>query len=155
PLPDDMQKLKTPPKTDIVSDKNRIAQTRTPQPDRDTLRKLIEAEKPGRPKPKAAPPHPRQQAAQNQHQAPPQQQPAQADPAEAQQAAKLQVPAQPKPNNPFAIHSAGSSVDEAIHAAANNAPRSRTSFESGHYGSGLRPKVDTAGNFDILSDPQG
>jgi outer membrane biosynthesis protein TonB len=150
-LPPNQQNVK-PPKTNNISDQNRVAQAKTPQPDKDTLRKLIDAEKAGRPKPQAAPPQPPQQAAQ---QAPPQQQPAQAAPAEPQQTAKLQVPAQPKPNNPFAIHSAGTSVDEAIHAAANNAPRSRTSFESGHYGSGLRPKVDTAGNFDILSDTQG
>jgi outer membrane biosynthesis protein TonB len=155
PLPDDLQKVKAP-KTDIISDKNRVAQTRTPQPDRDTLRKLIDAEKPGRPKPEAAPAQPQQQAAQVQQQpAPPQQQAAQAAPAEPQQTAKLQVPAQPKQNNPFAIHSAGSSVDEAIRSAANNPGHSRTSFESGHYGSGLRPKVDTAGAFDILSDTQG
>jgi outer membrane biosynthesis protein TonB len=156
PLPDDLQKVK-PPKTDIVSDKNRIAQTRTPQPDRETLRKLIDAEKPGRPKPEPAPPQPQQQAAQNQPQAPApqQQQPAQAAPAEPQQTAQLQVPAQPKQNNPFAIHSAGSAVDEAIRSAANSPGHSRTSFESGHYGSGLRPKVDTAGAFDILSDTQG
>jgi outer membrane biosynthesis protein TonB len=155
PLPDDMQKVKTPPKTDIISDKNRVAQT--PRPDKDTLKKLLDAERAGRPKPEPAPPQPQpqQQAAQAQQPAPQQQQqPAQGAPAEPQQTAKLQVPAQPK-QNPFAIHSAGSSVDEAIHAAANNPGHSRTSFESGHYGSGLRPKVDTAGAFDILSDTMG
>jgi outer membrane biosynthesis protein TonB len=157
PLPDDQLKIKTPPKTDIISDKNRVAQTRTPQPDRETLKKLLDAEKAGRPKPEAAPPQPQaqQQAAQVQ-QAPPAQQAAQAAPAEPQETAKLQVPAQPKPNNPFAIASAGSSVDQAIRAAANSPGHSRTEFErSGHYGSGLRPKIDAAGAFDILSDTQG
>ena len=52
PLPDDLLKVK-PPKTDIVSDKNRIAQTRTP--DKEALRKLIDARKPGPPKPSAPP----------------------------------------------------------------------------------------------------
>src|SRR5215472_18367067 len=68
PLPDDMQKIRTAPKTDIISDKNRMAQTRTPQPDKDTLKKLLDAERAGRPKPEPAPPQPQpqQQAAQTQ-----------------------------------------------------------------------------------------
>jgi len=151
--PSDRLKVK-PPKTNNISDQNRVAQAKTPQPDKDTLRKLLDAEKAGRPKPEPAPAQPQQQAAQPQQPSPPQQQPAQAAPAEPQQTAKLQVPAQPK-QNPFAIHSAGSAVDEAIRSAANSPGHSRTSFESGHYGSGLRPKVDTAGAFDILSDTMG
>src|SRR5215467_11028737 len=50
-LPEDQLKVKTPPKTNNISDKNRVAQVRTPQPDKDTLKKLIDAEKAGRPKP--------------------------------------------------------------------------------------------------------
>jgi len=48
-LPEDQLKVKAP-KTDIVSDKNRIAQTKTPMVDKDTLRKLMDERKPGPPK---------------------------------------------------------------------------------------------------------
>ncbi len=143
-----------PPKTNIISDQNRVAQSRTPVPNKETLRKLIDAERPG--PPKAVPPaqpQPAQQAAQAQA-APQAQQGAASMPAQPQDTAKLQVPPEPK-KNPFAIASAGSSVEQAIRAAANNPVHSTTSFGSGHYGTGLRPKVDTAGNFDILSDTLG
>ncbi|HZI57581.1 MAG TPA: hypothetical protein VFF39_12440, partial [Verrucomicrobiae bacterium] len=49
-LPDDQLKVKERPKTDIISDKDRIAQTRTPAVDKDALRKLLDARKPGPPK---------------------------------------------------------------------------------------------------------
>jgi hypothetical protein len=55
PLPDDLLKVK-PPKTNITSDKNRIAQTKTPTVDKETLRKLMDARKAG--PPKASPPPP-------------------------------------------------------------------------------------------------
>jgi TonB family protein len=145
-----------PPKTNIISDQNRMAQSRTPVPDKETLRKLIDAQRPGPPKAVNPPPQPaqqQQQVAQAQP-APQPQQGTQSVPAQPQQSAKLQAPPQPK-QNPFAIASAGSSVDQAIRNAANNPVHSSTSFGSGHYGSGLRPKVDTAGNFDILSDTMG
>src|SRR5579862_6826195 len=59
-LPDDQLKVKAP-KTDVLSDKNRIAQTKTPN--KDTLRKLIDDRKPGPPK-APAPPQQAQQAPQ-------------------------------------------------------------------------------------------
>jgi TonB family protein len=151
-LPPAPVKIK-PPKSDIISDQNRVAQSRTPVPDKETLRKLIDAERPGPPKVVNPPPQPAQ-AQQQAQPAPQPQQGTQSAPAQAQDSAKLQAPPQPK-QNPFAIASAGSSVDRAIRNAANNPVHSTTSFGSGHYGSGLRPKVDTAGNFDILSDTMG
>ena len=42
-LPKDLQHVK-PPKTDIISDKNRMAQTRVPVPNKEALRKLLEAQ---------------------------------------------------------------------------------------------------------------
>ncbi|HEY2911829.1 MAG TPA: hypothetical protein VGK21_00590, partial [Candidatus Angelobacter sp.] len=54
-LPEDALKVK-PPKTNITSDQNRIAQTKTPTVDKETLRKLIDARKAG--PPKASPPPP-------------------------------------------------------------------------------------------------
>jgi TonB family protein len=144
PLPDDLLKVK-PPKTPIISDKNRIAQTRTPTVDKDTLRKLIDARKPGPPKPSAPPPG--QQAAQAP--VPEVQKPPQAT-------AQLQAPAPAAPKkSPFAIASPGTSVSDAIHSVANSHGAGTTEFGGGEYGSGLRPKVDTGGRLEILSDTMG
>jgi TonB family protein len=151
PLPDDLLKVK-PPKTPIISDKNRIAQTRTPTVDKDTLRKLIDARKPGPPKPSAPPPG--QQAMQQnpataQAPVPEVQKPPQAT-------AQLQAPAPAAPKkSPFAIASPGTSVSDAIHSVANSHGAGTTEFGGGEYGSGLRPKVDTGGRLEILSDTMG
>ncbi|HEY1524703.1 MAG TPA: TonB family protein [Candidatus Angelobacter sp.] len=152
-LPDDQLKVK-PPKTDILSDKNRIAQTRTPTPNKEILRKLIDARKPGPPK-TAAPP-PAQQAMQ--------QNPATAQgttpvpevqkPPQTTAQVETPAPAAPK-KSPFAIASPGSSVSDAIHSVANGHGRSAVTFGGGEYGSGLRPKVDTRGGLEILSDTMG
>ena len=138
------------PQTNKISDQNNRAQTRTPQPSRKTLADL----KPPGPRQPVSPPvqqQPPQQTVQ-QAQAPPQAgSPVQ--PQAPQQQAKLEAPAQPK-KNPFAIASAGSSVDQAIHSAANTRANPGTTF-GGDYGSGVRPKVDTRGSLDILSDTRG
>src|ERR1044071_3397117 len=106
PLPDDVLKVK-PPKTNITSDKNRIAQTKTPTVDKETLRKLMDARKPG--PPKASPPPPSGQQAQQQNPAtaqapapPPATQPL------PQTTAQAEAPAAPAPKkSPFAIASPG------------------------------------------------
>src|SRR5437879_6095578 len=60
-LPNDRLRVK-PPTTDIISDKNRIAQTRAPVINRETLRKLLESQRPGPPaRPMPAPAQPVQQ----------------------------------------------------------------------------------------------
>lgn len=152
PLPDDLQKVK-PPKTEITSDKNRIAQTKTPTPDKEALRKLIDARKPGPPKP----PSP----------APPAQQAMQQNPAtqaaapvpeiqKPQTTAQLQAPAPAAPKkSPFTIASPGASVSQAIQSVAAGHGAGTTEFGGGEYGSGLRPKVDTGGRLEILSDTMG
>ena len=154
PLPDDLLKVK-PPKTDIISDKNRIAQTRTPTVDKETLRKLIDARKPGPPKPPEAPPPPGQQAMQ--------QNPATAQGTapvpeiqKPQTTAQLQAPAPAAPKkSPFAIASPGASVSQAIQSVAAGHGAGTTEFGGGEYGSGIRPKVDTRGGLEILSDTMG
>jgi TonB family protein len=151
-MPDDLQKVK-PPKTDIISDKNRIAQTRTPTVDKEALRKLIDARKPGPPKPSAAPP-PAQQAMQQNPAT------AQAPVPEVQKppqtTAQLQAPAPAAPKkSPFAIASPGTSVSDAIHSVANSHGAGATEFGGGEYGSGVRPKVDTRGGLEIMSDTMG
>jgi TonB family protein len=148
-LPDDALKVK-PPKTPIISDKNRIAQTRTPAVDKETLRKLIDERKPGPPKQTAPPPG--QQAMQQnpataQASVPDVQKPPQAT-------AQMQTPAAPK-KSPFAIASPGASVSDAIHSVANSHGAGATEFGGGEYGSGIRPKVDTRGGLEILSDTMG
>jgi len=137
-----------PPKTNIISDQNRTAQTKAPT--KDSFHTPIDAEPPGRaraaqpPQPPASPPAQAQQAP-----------PASEVPQQQRttETAKLEPPL-PK-NNPFSVPSPGSSVDQAIRAAADRPAHASTSFGSGSYGSGLRPRVDTAGNMEILSDTMG
>jgi TonB family protein len=139
-----------PPKTNIISDQNRMAQT--PQPSKETLRKIIDPTPPGppRPSPPAQQPTPAVQAQQGQQSQPASEVPQQQRTTET---AKLETPA-PK-NNPFSVASPGTSVDQAIRAAADRPAHASTSFGSGSYGSGLHPRVDTAGNMEILSDTMG
>lgn len=139
-----------PPKTNIIGDQDRRAQT--PVPSKEALRKIIDTTPPGPPRASqppqpATPPAQAQQAQQSQpsSQVPPQQR--------TTETAKLEAP--PPKNNPFSIPSPGSSVDQAIRSAAESPAHSSTSFGSGSYGSGLRPRVDTAGNMEILSDTMG
>jgi TonB family protein len=138
-----------PPKTDIISDQDSRAQTRVP--DKETLRKLLDARRPGPPKPAPQPeqPSPPQQAVQ----AP--QQPSQLPPQpQTTETAKLEAP-QPK-QNPFVVQSPGASINQAIQSAANNHASSSVPFgSSGDRGSGIRPKIDVRGGMDILSDTMG
>ena len=64
-LPDDKQQVKAPPKTETISDKDRLAQSKTPSVDKDTLRKLLDARKPGPPKAAEPPPAGQQAMQQN------------------------------------------------------------------------------------------
>lgn len=154
-LPKDEQKA-PPPKTNIISDKNRVAQARIPRPDRHTLEELQNARRQGAPGPKgiqappqpsaaAAPPQPQQQQqAQNSAQKPP-------DNSNAM--AKLEQPQQeraPNRNIFTSAGSAGSAIQQAAHAAA--AGRGA----GGDYGIGpVSPNTDVQGAVDILSDTLG
>ena len=81
-LPTDSTHPPKPPKTDIISDKDRIAQSRTPVPSREAIRRITNAQRPGDPTPSAPPPASAQHALQQQQMepgggaAPPQQRPA-------------------------------------------------------------------------------
>jgi len=151
-LPPDMQKVKTPPKTNIMSDKTRIAQSRVPQPDQKELQKLLDASRQGRPGP-TAPPTPRQQAQAAAQPAPQaeQQQPQSAPPP---QVAKLQTPPIERKPNPFAMQpmSANRAIEQAEQQAAAN-PR-HYAGDQGDMGLGQRQKNAKAG-IDILSDTMG
>jgi TonB family protein len=156
-LPPDQLKLKAPPKTNVISDKDRIAQSRTPAPTREALHKLIDPREPGRPAKVPQPaPAPQQAEATPQIQPAPQQGTAATPTEQSSQTAKLQAPTPPKPNVPFRIASPGSTVSEAIRSAANSRGTTSVPFAGGgQYGSGLRPKVDTHGALEILSDTMG
>src|SRR5205807_2049335 len=135
-LPDDQLKVKQKPKTDVISDKDRIAQTRTPAVDKEALRKLLDARKPGPPKASTPPPAGQQAPQENpttaQGNAPVPEVQQQQPPKVAQ--LETPVPAPPK-KSPFAISSAGSSVNDAIHAVANGHGNPTVEFGGGEYGS--------------------
>jgi TonB family protein len=151
-LPDDQLKVKTPPKTDQLSDKNRIAQSRTPS--QEMLRKLLDARRPGAPKPPSPPPG--QQAMQQNPEtqaAPPV---PQTQPAQPQTTAKMEAPAPTPPQkSPFAIASPGASVSGAIHAAANGHSGSGVEYGGGEYGSVVHPRTERREGMEILSDTMG
>ena len=54
-LPPDEQKLTQRPKTNNISDKDRVAQSKAPQLDRKELKKILDSARPGRPGPGGAP----------------------------------------------------------------------------------------------------
>lgn len=154
-LPPDEQQAVAPPKnTRILSDKNRIAQTRSPQIDKKTLEELRDAYKRG------APGMPGQQQQQQQPQqtaqlTPPAQggrQPAPAPiPANPNSNSNLSAPPVNKPN-PFAGAqlSAGSAINEAARAS-----RSGTGGSMGEYGLGPQGQGKVGSNIDVLSDTMG
>jgi len=153
-LPPDLQKNVPPPKTDILSDKNRIATARQPVLDRKALEKILNAQKPGTPGPsgnKAAPQVPPQVAAT----APPQQpQQAPVQKTDPNSIAKLEPPPVQKaaPGAFRSAMSAGSAIQQAAEAAA----ASRGTGGGGDFGVGpIKPNSNVQGAMDILSDTMG
>src|SRR5271166_1458382 len=94
-LPPDEQKLTKRPNTNIISDKDRIATSKAPQIDRQELKRILDAARPGRPGPSGTPSPDQQPApqasAQNAPPAPQQGAP-QAPPSNQNMVAKLQPP---------------------------------------------------------------
>jgi TonB family protein len=133
---------------------NQISQQRQAVlPSREDLRRLAEARRPpGRetPPPKPAP----QQAMQPPQQQPQQQQTQQPAPQQrTTETAKLEAP--PPKQNPFSMSSPGSSIDQAIHSAASNRTGADVGVAGGGHTSGIRPKVDQIGDFQVLTDTLG
>jgi TonB family protein len=155
-LPKDAQKAVPPPKTNILSDKNRVAQARIPRPDRRTLEELQNARRQGAPGPQGM-------------QAPPPQQSAAAAPQQAQQQQQAQTSAQKPPDNNMAkleqpeqerpapnrnVFSNAGSAGSVIQQAARAAAAGRGA--GGDYGIGpLTPNTNAQGAVDILSDTLG
>ena len=159
-LPKSLQRT-PPPRTSTLSDQNRRAQSPTPLPNKDAIRKILNAQAPGAPRPTAPAPAPQQQQAAQQ--APPQQNSGntqtggepepQNQPA---QTAKLEEPPQAKGPSPFkAAMAPGAAIDQAIQAAANGHGASRLSF-GGDFGISRRePNSDVRGDVEVLSDTMG
>ena len=154
-MPSDIQKAVKPPKTNVMSDKTRVAESRAPKLDREQMKKLLDVMRQGRRGPAAAPPQqqaapaPTQQAAQAQPQ--PQQQP-QPPP---QQTARLQSPPVEQ-KSPFDRQPM--SAERQINQAAQQVASSRGRFgggDEGDMGLGQRQNNARVGPYEILSDTMG
>ncbi|HEY1464205.1 MAG TPA: TonB family protein [Terriglobales bacterium] len=148
-LPPDLQRPKERPKTNVISDKDRISAARTPKVE---TRKFLDSTRPGIQAPPA--PHPAEQQAAPQQQAqqpPPPQQQAQQNPV-----AKLETPTPPakQPNFNTPNVSAGSAIEQAARAALNN--HSTYGGSAGDYGINQgRSAPKAIENMDILTDTMG
>jgi TonB family protein len=157
-LPPDAQKITKRPDTNIISDKERAAMSRAPKLNAEALKKILGGARPGRPGPQV-PAQQAQPSPPTQQQAPPQAQPQQVAPPQPtqDQTAKMQVPAvraPPQPNFNTGPVSAGSAIEQAARAAAEN--RGGYAGDNGDYGlhPGAQP-TQVVGPLDVLSDTMG
>jgi TonB family protein len=155
-LPKDQQQAVRPPKANILSDKDRVAQARQPTLDRHTLEELQNMRRPGPPAPKgmqAPPPQPSASAAAPQQGQQQQAQPPAKPPENTNSMAKLEQPEQEKPinRNVFSTAgSAGSAIQEAARAAAAG-----HGGQGGEYGLQLSPNSSAKSDIDVLTDTLG
>ena len=167
-LPPDEQKLTQRPDTNIVSDKDRIATSKIPQPDRKELNKILDSARPGTPgrsAPAAPPPQPSpapQQsppAAEQAQQTPPQHPPDEGQVAKLNTPPVTTPPAQaPQPSFANPSMSAGSAIEQAARAALANRGAGGGGYggDGGDYGLGQGRKATKAvGELDVLSDTMG
>ena len=159
-LPPDEQKLTKRPKTNIISDKDRIATSRT-QLDPNELKKILDSARPGAPgssgppvQPSAQPAAPAPAMAQNQPSQQPDEQPAPRNEMQnPDQSAQLQIPPA-RPSFSTGGMSAGSAIAQAARAAAAN--RGGYGGDGGDYGLGQgRQPAEAIGPMDVLSDTMG
>ncbi|HZR57193.1 MAG TPA: TonB family protein [Terriglobales bacterium] len=150
-LPPDLQKHVKPPKTNILSDKDRVATSRSPILNHEDLKKAL-AGRSGHPGMTAPPPQP-QATPTPQQQVP---QPTQPPPPPPQESAKLQPPPMeaPKPDFRTGTMSPGAAINQA--ARATSSSRGGYGGEGGDYGlgSGKRPTA-AMGPLEVLSDTMG
>jgi len=156
-LPPDLQKApKASPNAKVLSDKNRIAESRHPSIDQKTLEELK----------RAGPPAPPAEPGQTAQMSPPMQQGAQQpDQSQGQQMAQLQSVPEPKlatppqgaakfPGNLGGMMSPGSAIEQAARAVASHRGGG-TYGGGGDYGVGPGGSARTLGNLEVLSDTQG
>jgi TonB family protein len=152
-LPPDAQKLTKRPDTNIISDKDRIATSKTPQLDRQALKKILDSSRPGTPSVPVPTEQPSPQASQNagapQPQAPP------SPPVNQNLDARLQTPPPPA-RNPFA-NSGSTYAGDQIAQAARGAAASRGGYgDGGDFGLGQGGKgTNVQGGLEVLSDTMG
>jgi outer membrane biosynthesis protein TonB len=164
-LPPDAQKSSRRPEAKAISDKDRVATSKTPQVNREDLKKILQSAHPGQPgahvpQPPAQSQPPQTEAAQTPQPPAPQENPQQnsglAQPRQNDQTAQLQPPPQTRPQPNFNTPmTAGSAIEQAAQAAAANRGRYGAG-QSGDYGlshgrSGARA-LDQA---EILTDTMG
>jgi hypothetical protein len=158
-LPPDLQKPPERPKTNVISDKDRTASSRTPQLDPKELKKIIDSSRPGRPGPQGMPsqqPAPAAAAATTspgpQGESPNRSTPS-IQPQNPNQLAQLQAPPVEKPQIKFGgSMSAGSAIDQATRAAAEN--RGGYGGDGGDFGLS-QGKAGTMGPLEVLTDTMG
>lgn len=159
-LPPDLQKLAQRPKTDIISDKDRIATSKAPQLDPRELRKLISRS--GAPGPRSTDsqhPAPQPGSEPQSAQAPQGQQPDVPDPVAQNQNQMAQFPAtverRPPPVNFGRTMSAGSAIEQAARGVAQNRGGGY-SGDDGNFGPNIaRGGAAAQGGVEILSDTMG
>ena len=152
-LPPDQQKVTKRPNTDKISDKDRIATSRTPQLNREELKKILASPRPGTPGAPMPQPTPPAPAVAENTPAPEQQPPPRAPSAQGQ-VAKLQTPPM-GPRKPFNTGSLspGSAIAQAGQAAIAN--RGGYVGDGGDFGLGQGRQPAAVGALDILSDTRG
>ncbi|MGO9086845.1 MAG: TonB family protein [Candidatus Sulfotelmatobacter sp.] len=154
-LPPDAEKLTHKPRTNVLSDRDRIATTRRPELDPKELQKILATPPPGAPgltgprSPQTGPPA----MAQNQPQQG--QPPAPRPQFDSNQTAQLQAP--PRPNNVFSKYGGGMSAGSVIQQATQDAAAHRGGGggDEGDFGLGTHARGRQLGALDILSDTQG
>jgi len=157
-LPPDLQKIAKRPDTNVISDKDRTASSRTPQPDPKELKKLMASSRPGTPGPSGVQsqqpaPDAASQAQDNPGPQIPQQGPPPPQNQAQNQLAQLQPPVQPSPQVKFGgSMSAGSAIDQAARAAAQN--RGGYGGDGGDFGLN-QGKAGTLGPMEVLTDTMG
>lgn len=150
--PDALKKLKPKP-TNIISDKDRVAETPHPTLDRKTLQQLEAMRRAGPPVPAPAPAPSQQPAAPAQPQVAQQKPPTPpAQPLPQNNQAHLEAPPQaPQPN----FRSGGANPNEALQQAMRQAMQGRSGQYGGDMGQGPSQHQGMQGAVDILSDTMG
>jgi TonB family protein len=168
-LPPDEQKVTQRPDTNNLSDKDRIATSKIPQPDKKELKKILESPRPGAPgrggpaappAPQASPAPQQSTPAPEQAQAPPPQENMSQRPPDQGQVAKLNTPSTESPQPGFGSPSlsAGSAIEQAARAALANRGAGGGGYggDGGDYGLGQGRRASQAvGELDVLSDTMG
>jgi len=157
-LPPDEQRATKKPDSNIISDKDRIATSRTPQLNRDELKRILDSARPGAPgasgatAPPQSPQPPSPAMAANTAQT---QQPQAAPPPAQSQIARLQSPPvnRPKPSFNTNPMSPGSAIEQAARAALAN--RGGYGGAGGDYGLSQGRQPAEVGPLDVLSDTMG